>query len=72
MQIVICDRCGKKLFSKGRGVWRGEFYSHRGGFGVLEVLLGEKWNEIDYDLCEDCAKELKEWLSMNDKKDGDA
>lgn len=53
MQIVICDRCGKKLFSeKPIGSLRGEYYAPRGFSGNVWVdrFLGYKTVNVDIDL----------------------
>ena len=53
MQTVICDRCGKKLFSKKPiGSFRGEYYAPRGFRGNVWIdrFLGYKIVDVDIDL----------------------
>lgn len=65
MQTVICDRCGKKLFSKKPiGSFRGEYHAPRGFRRNVWIdrFLGYKIVDVDIDLCEDCADELVELI----------
>ena len=75
MQTVICDRCGKKLFSKKPiGSFRGEYYAPRGFRGNVWIdrFLGYKIVDVDIDLCEDCAKEPAEWLHIDNNNSRNA
>ena len=69
MRVITCDRCGKKLFTEARyGRLFGEYYAPRGFNGnvFLRKLFGDRNIDVDFDLCEDCAKELAEWLHIDD------
>ena len=71
MHIITCDRCGKKLFTEAKyGRLFGEYYAPRGfnGNAFLKRLFGDRNIDVDFDLCEDCAKELAQWLHINDNK----
>lgn len=65
MECVICDRCGKKLIVRnGREHLHVTCYNSRGAHGVLKKILGYKEKYIDFDLCDDCTRELQEWLHV--------
>lgn len=69
MRIITCDRCGKKLFAEAKhGRLFGEYYAPRGfnGSVFLKKLFGDGNISVDFDLCEDCAKELAQWLHIDD------
>lgn len=71
MQTVICDRCGKKLFTEAKyGHLFGHYYAPRGFDGniFIKKLFGDKNINVDFDLCEDCAKEFATWLHIDDNK----
>ena len=71
MRTVICDRCGKKLFTEAKyGCLSGHCYAPRGFDGNIFIkrLFGNKCIDVDFDLCEDCAKELAQWLHIDDNK----
>lgn len=71
MHIITCDRCGKRLFTEAKyGRLFGEYYAPRGFNGnvFLKKLFGDRNIDIDFDLCEDCAKELATWLHIDDNK----
>lgn len=62
----VCDRCGKKIGRKSRTLF-GDIYVKYGFRGIFNIILGDK-SRVDVDLCEDCAKELVEWLHIDDDK----
>lgn len=67
MRTVICDRCGKKLFTEAKyGHLSGHCYATRGFDGNIFIkrLFSNRNIDVDFDLCEDCAKELAEWLHI--------
>lgn len=71
MRTVICDRCGKKLFTEAKyGSLSGHCYTPRGFDGNIFIkrLFGNRNIDVDFDLCEDCAKELAQWLHIDDNK----
>lgn len=71
MHVITCDRCGKRLFTEAKyGRLFGEYYAPRGFNGnvFLKKLFGDRNIDIDFDLCEDCAKELATWLHIDDNK----
>lgn len=52
-----CDRCSKEIEYTER-----YFFEH-----IHYVKFCNKWKNNwskDYDLCEDCVKDLKKWLEM--------
>lgn len=71
MRVITCDRCGKRLFTEAKyGRLFGEYYAPRGFNGnvFLKKLFGDRNIDVDFDLCEDCAKELATWLHIDDNK----
>lgn len=71
MRTVICDRCGKKLFTEAKyGRLSGHCYAPRGFDGNIFIkrLFDHRNIDVDFDLCDDCAKELATWLHIDDNK----
>lgn len=71
MRVITCDRCGKRLFTEAKyGRLFGEYYAPRGFNGnvFLKRLFGDRNIDVDFDLCDDCAKELATWLHIDDDK----
>lgn len=69
MRVITCDRCGKKLFTEGKyGRLFGHYHapSDFNGTFFIKRLLGNRCIDVDFDLCEDCAKELATWLHIDD------
>ena len=72
--IKICDKCGKKLTYKKHLLFL------KPSVRKLNVRLfsSDPWNIIDsgkarsFDLCDDCANELSEFLGIREKKGKDA
>lgn len=72
MRVITCDRCGKKLFEEAKsmsmcGRLSGEYYAPRGfnGKAWFSRWFDQSIN-VDFDLCEDCAKELAQWLHIDE------
>lgn len=68
MKRIVCNRCGKLLMEKGKdgyGYLNVTCYSPRDTHGFLKFFLGYEEDCIQIDLCEDCTRELKEWLDGN-------
>lgn len=69
MRVITCDRCGKKLFTEEKyGRLFGHYHasSDFNGTFFIKRLLGNRCIDVDFDLCEDCAKELATWLHIDD------
>ena len=71
MRVITCDRCGKKLFEEAKcGRLSGEYYASRGfhGHAWFKGWFDHRNIDVDFDLCEDCANELAQWLHIDDNK----
>lgn len=54
----FCDRCGKKIVECGKVWFRAEAYKT-----LLTIWgLSKAEDAIEWDLCQECAKSLNEWL----------
>ena len=65
MTTYICDRCNKKIASFDGNTWTWHKVKPR----LLMKLSHEVpcWNRVDeFLLCDDCAKEFKNWMKNND------
>lgn len=64
MKRFVCNRCGKTLLDDRGGCLNVTCYNPRKTIGLFRVLLGDKREDILIDLCEDCTRELQEWLHV--------
>ena len=56
--VYYCDRCGKAL----QNGYNKYIFEHK-----HSVMFCNKWENYwseNYDLCKDCAEDLKKWLKM--------
>lgn len=62
MTKCTCDRCGKEI-NEITPEWSTVSYKIQGiPFNLLNYLL-----DNDYDLCPDCTKEFKRWMTVDGK-----
>ena len=62
-KMQVCDRCGKVVStSENRHIWA---YLSKCRWNILEL---EEIGMVDkkYDLCGDCARDLKMWINKKD------
>lgn len=64
MTVRLCDRCGKKLSSDFLQYSR--HYQIRSTKGSRSGCL---WERMWCDICQDCSKELEDWLKKGGKHD---
>ena len=66
MTTIICDRCGKEV--KRNKTYKDLLPSDINSVSIEYLYkTGEVNNSVCFDLCEDCAKSLIEWLGVKDK-----
>ena len=65
MKVTICDRCGKRIEEKPMKIAIGRYESKSGRIVAEDFSQKIK----DFDLCEECAKELTEFAKEKQKED---
>ena len=65
MKVTICDRCGKRIEEKPMKIAIGRYESKSGRIVAEDFSQKIK----DFDLCEECAKELTEFAKEKPKED---
>ena len=64
MKVTICDRCGKRIEEKPMKIAIGRYESKSGRIVAEDFSQKIK----DFDLCEECAKELTEFALEKQKE----
>ena len=64
MKVTICDRCGKRIEEKPMKIAIGRYESKSGRIVAEDFSQKIK----DFDLCEECAKELTEFAMEKQKE----
>lgn len=58
MKTYVCDRCGKDTFLQRRRFLR----TKKSRINIYQMIVTDE-GEVSYDLCDECYKKFKKFLS---------